>query len=163
MGPHATSAERVSIKRRRTVPLQEANPVVIRRLAWFRYNLRRFLRFSERATREHGLTPQQYVLLLGIAGYTGRGWATISELAEFLQERHNAVVGLVQRACRKGLVHKDQRGRDRRFVRVQLTRQGTTALNNLASLHLKELQQIQLDLGKALKAKPEFIEPDKGA
>jgi DNA-binding MarR family transcriptional regulator len=139
------------------------NSLVIRRLAWFRYNLRRFLRFSERATRQHGLTPQQYVLLLGVAGYTGRGWATISELAEFLQERHNAVVGLVQRACSKGLVHKDQGGRDRRFVRVRLTRRGNTALNGLATLHLQELQQIQLDLGKALKAKPKFLKPEKGA
>lgn len=139
------------------------NSLLLRRLAWFRYNLRRFLRFSERATRAHGLTPQQYVLLLGIAGYTGRGWATISELAEFLQERHNAVVGLVQRACRKGLVRKDQRGRDRRFVRVRITRRGNATLNNLVSLHLEELQRIQLDLGKALKAKPQFIEPDKGA
>ena len=140
-----------------------ANPLLLRRLAWFRHNLRLFLRFSERATREHGLTPQQYVLLLGVAGYTGRGWATISELAEFLQERHNAVVGLVQRACRKGLVRKDQSSRDRRFVRVRLTRRGTTALNDLASLHLAELQRIQLDLGKALRAKPRFIEPEKGA
>jgi len=139
------------------------NSPVLRRLAWFRYNLRRFLRFSERATRQHGLTPQQYLLLLGVAGYTGRGWATISELAEFLQERHNAVVGLVQRACSKGLVHKDQGGRDRRFVRVRLTRRGSTALNGLAALHLQELQRIQLDLGKALKAKPKFLEPEKGA
>ncbi len=139
------------------------NALVLRRLAWFRYNLRRFLRFSERATREHGLTPQQYVLLLGIAGYTGRGWATVSELAEFLQERHNAVVGLVQRACRKGLVHKDQVGRDRRFVRVRLTRQGNTAINSLAHLHLEELKRIQLDLGKALKSKPQFINPAEGA
>jgi DNA-binding MarR family transcriptional regulator len=139
------------------------NDLVLRRLAWFRYNLRRFLRFSERATREHGLTPQQYVLLLGIAGYTGRGWATISELAEFLQERHNAVVGLVQRTCEKGLVHKDQLGRDRRFVRVRLTRQGSAALNSLANLHLEELKRIQLDLSKALKSKPHFINPADGA
>jgi len=102
-------------------------------------------------------------LLLGVAGYTGRGWATISELAEFLQERHNAVVGLVQRACRKGLVHKDQGGRDRRFVRVRLTRRGSIVLNGLAALHLQELQRIQLDLGKALKAKPKFLEPEAGA
>jgi len=137
--------------------------LLIRRLAWFRYNLRRFLRFSERATRERGLTPQQYVLLLGVAGYTGRGWATISELAEFLQERHNAVVGLVQRASTRGLVHKDQGGRDRRFVRVRLTRRGATALSGLAALHLQELERIQLDLGKALKARPKFLEAEKGA
>jgi len=140
-----------------------ANALVIRRLAWFRYNLRRFLRFSEKATHEHGLTPQQYLLLLGIVGYTGRGWATISELAEFLQERHNAVVGLVQRAERKGLVRKDQRGRDRRFVRVRLTRQGASALNSLAHLHLEELKRIELDIGQALKAKPQTIKPAEGA
>ena len=137
--------------------------LLIRRLAWFRYNLRRFLRFSEGVTRQHGLTPQQYVLLLGVEGYTGRGWATISELAEFLQERHNAVVGLVQRACSKGLVLKDQVGSDRRFVRVRLTRRGSTALSGLAALHLHELKRIHLDLGKALKAKPKFLEPEKGA
>jgi DNA-binding MarR family transcriptional regulator len=141
----------------------QANAPVVRRLAWFRYNLRRFLRFSERATHEHGLTPQQYLLLLGIAGYTGRGWATISELAEFLQERHNAVVGLVQRAERKGLVRKDQRGRDRRFVRVRLTRQGASTLNSLANLHLEELKRIELDIGQALKAKPQTIKPAGGA
>jgi DNA-binding MarR family transcriptional regulator len=149
---------------RTSLPRQgSASALALRRLAWFRYNLRRFLRFSERATREHGLTPQQYLLLLGIAGYTGRGWATISELAEFLQERHNAVVGLVQRACRKGLVRKAQSGRDRRFVRVRLTRQGAVALNSLAQLHLEELKRIQLDLGKALKAEPQSIKPDEGA
>jgi DNA-binding MarR family transcriptional regulator len=140
-----------------------ANALALRRLAWFRYNLRRFLRFSERATHEHSLTPQQYLLLLGIAGYTGRGWATISELAEFLQERHNAVVGLVQRAGRKGLVRKDQRGRDRRFVRVRLTRKGASALNSLAELHLEELKHIELDIGRALKAKPQTIQPAEGA
>jgi DNA-binding MarR family transcriptional regulator len=150
--------------RRASLPQQTSeNSVVLRRLAWFRYNLRRFLRFSERATREHGMTPQQYLLLLGIAGYTGRGWATISELAEFLQERHNAVVGLVQRAGRKGLVRKDQRGRDRRFVRVRLTRQGTATLNSLANLHLEELKRIELDIGNALKAKPQIIKPAEGA
>jgi DNA-binding MarR family transcriptional regulator len=139
------------------------NSSVLRRLAWFRYNIRRFLRFSERATRKHGLTPQQYVLLLGIAGYTGRGWATIGELAEFMQGRHNAVVGLVQRACRKGLVRKEHRGGDHRFVRVRLTRQGTTTLNRLAGLHLEELKRIQPDIGNALKAKPQFIKAAEGA
>ena len=139
------------------------NSSVLRRLAWFRYNIRRFLRFSERATRKHGLTPQQYVLLLGIAGYTGRGWATIGELAEFMQGRHNAVVGLVQRACRKGLVQKEHRGGDHRFVRVRLTRQGTTTLNRLAGLHMEELKRIQPNIGNALKAKPQFIKAAEGA
>ena len=135
----------------------------LRRLAWFRYRIRCFLRFSERIARACGITPQQHQLMLGIAGYTGRGWATISELAEFMQGRHNAVVGLVQRACRKGLVQKEQRGGDRRFVRVRLTRRGTTTLNRLAGLHLEELKRIQPDIGNALKAKPQFIKAAEGA
>ena len=46
-------------------------------LADFRYELRRFLRYSERLTREYGLTPLQYQLLLQIKGYPGRERATI--------------------------------------------------------------------------------------
>src|SRR6516165_11082932 len=106
-------------------------PAMIARLAAFRYQLRRFLRFSEKAARASGLTPQQHQLLLGVAGYTGRGWATVSELAEFLQERHNAVVGLVVRAVRRGLVRKERAGRDRRFVRVYLTGEGQRTLDEL--------------------------------
>jgi DNA-binding MarR family transcriptional regulator len=112
-------------------------------LALFRYELRRFIRFSEKAARENGLTPQQHQLLLGVAGFTGRGWATISELAEFLQERHNAVVGLVQRAERKGLVRKDTGIADRRFVQVRLTARGRRLLSKLTALHLRHLRGLR--------------------
>src|ERR1700741_3258753 len=87
---------------------------MLRQLAWCRYHLRRSLHFTEKAARACGVTPQQHQLLLGIAGYTGRGWATISELAEFLQERHNSVVELVERAAQGGLVRKEEDARDRR-------------------------------------------------
>jgi DNA-binding MarR family transcriptional regulator len=115
----------------------------VRQLAWFRYNLRRFLRFSEQSARAAGITPQQHQLLLGVAGYTGHGWATISELAEFLQERHNAVVGLVDRASRRGLVRKAAIARDHRLVRVELTQAGRTILAQLSELHRKELARFQ--------------------
>ncbi|MGH9328203.1 MAG: MarR family winged helix-turn-helix transcriptional regulator [Terriglobia bacterium] len=115
----------------------------VRQLAGFRYELRRFLHFSEKVARAAGITPQQHQLLLGVAGHTGRGWATISELAEFLQERHNAVVGLVERACRRGLVSKQEIAKDHRFVRVELTREGRQVLNGLAALHRKELSRFE--------------------
>ncbi|HZY61408.1 MAG TPA: helix-turn-helix domain-containing protein, partial [Edaphobacter sp.] len=95
-------------------PVSTQADAPIRNLAWFRYNLRKFLRFSEKAARQCGVTPQQHQLMLGVAGYTGRGTATVSELAEFLQERHNSVVGLVERAAQRGLVRKDHDVRDRR-------------------------------------------------
>lgn len=112
----------------------------IRHLAWFRYSLRKFLRFSEKAARQCGVTPQQHQLMLGVAGYTGRGHATVSELAEFLQEQHNSVVGLVERAAQCGLVQKEHDTRDRRFVVVSLTRGGAQILEKLTRLHQSELQ-----------------------
>lgn len=124
-------------------PRRAAADTVVRQLAWFRYQLRCFLRFSEKSARGAGVTPQQHQLLLGIAGHTGRGWATISELAEFLQERHNAVVGLVERAARRGLVRKEEIARDHRFVRVELTKDGRRTLARLAQLHRKELARFQ--------------------
>lgn len=136
---------------------------VLRRLAWFRYHLRQFLRFSERETRARGVTPQQYLLLLGIAGFTGRGWATIGEMAEFLQERHNAVVGLVQRAARRGLVRKGQSSRDRRYVRVRLSRQGMAVLQKLAQLHFDELKRIRFGISNSLLKRPQVIKAVKGS
>jgi len=53
---------------------------MIARVAAFRYQLRRFLRFSEKAARASGLTPQQHQLLLGwratpdVAGRPFRSW-----------------------------------------------------------------------------------------
>jgi DNA-binding MarR family transcriptional regulator len=112
----------------------------IRSLAWFRYNLRKFLRFSEKAARQCGVTPQQHQLMLGIAGYTGRGSATVSELAEFLQERHNSVVGLVERAALSGLVQKEHDSTDRRFVSVSLTPHGELILAKLTEIHREEVE-----------------------
>jgi len=136
---------------------------LIRRQAWFRYQLRRFLRFSEQAARASGLTPQQHQLLLGVAGYTGRGWATVSELSEFLQERHNAVVGLVERSARRGLVRKEPGAGDRRFVRVFPTEKGLAILEKLASLHRDELARVQARLLTVAKAKPQVIPETPGA
>ena len=119
----------------------------VRHLAWFRYTLRKFLRFSEQAARRCGVTPQQHQLLLGIAG-SSRHKATISELAEFLQERHNSVVELADRAARRGLVRKVHDTRDRRYVFVSLTSRGESVLSRLARLHEQEIVRLQAGLLK---------------
>jgi DNA-binding MarR family transcriptional regulator len=126
----------------------------LRRLAWFRYRVRRFQRFSEQVARSLEVTPQQHQLLLGVAGYTGRGWATISELAEFLQGRHNAVVGLVQRAVDRGLVRKAQGAKDRRFVKVHLTRKGFAILDKVSRRNIAELRALQFEIMKSPQARP---------
>jgi DNA-binding MarR family transcriptional regulator len=129
-----------------------ADLALIRRLAQFRYQLRQFVRFSEKAARAAEITPQQHQLMLGVAGHTGRGWATIGELAEFLQERHNAVVGLVDRAARRGLVRKEPGERDRRFVCVHLTARGTALLMRLSQLHREEAGRLASRVLSAARA-----------
>jgi DNA-binding MarR family transcriptional regulator len=134
---------------------------LIRKLAWFRYQLRQFLRFSEKAARNCGVTPQQHQLMLGVRGYTGRGWATISELAEFLQEKHNAVVGLVERAAARGLIQKEQGWRDHRFVRVHITPEGEAVLQRLATLHREEVGRLRSQLLSAARILPRAVKPSK--
>lgn len=135
----------------------------IRNLAWFRYNLRKFLRFSEKAARQCGVTPQQHQLMLGVAGYTGRGTATVSELAEFLQERHNSVVGLVERAVQRGLVRKEHDTADRRFVLVSLTPQGEQILTRLSDLHKEEVKAAREALMKVPEVPAQILEVKKRA
>jgi DNA-binding MarR family transcriptional regulator len=112
-------------------------------LARFRYNLRKFLRFSEEAARAEGITPQQHQLMLGVAGFGQDGRASISQLAEFLQERNNSVVGLVERAAQSGLVRRQNAAADRRQVLVSLTARGRAILLRLSRLHVEEVRTVQ--------------------
>jgi len=112
-------------------------------LSQFRYQLRRFLRFSEEATHKFGITHLQYLLLLHIKGYRGREWATIGELAELLQSHHHGVVSLVSRCEKLGLVYRQQGTADRRAVEVHLTPAGDKTVGKLARLHRDELLKLQ--------------------
>ena len=112
-------------------------------LSHFRYQLRRFLRFSEEATHAAGVTHLQYLLLLHIKGYQGRDWATIGELAERLQSHHHGVVSLASRCEKLGLVRREQGRSDRREVELHLTAQGEQLVNKLARLHRDELLRLQ--------------------
>jgi DNA-binding MarR family transcriptional regulator len=141
--------------------IQVQSEDAIRNLAWFRYNLRKFLRFSEKAARQCDVTPQQHQLMLGIAGYTGRGTATVKELAEFLQERHNSVVGLVERAVQRGLVRKEHDTHDRRFVLVSLTPKGEEILTRLTELHKEEVRAAREALMKVPKVPAQVLEVRK--
>lgn len=112
-------------------------------LARFRYELRRYLRYSEQVTRKHGVTPLQYQLLLHVKGYPGREWASITELAERLQAKHNGVVALITRCEKSGLVERRVDENDRRRVYVYVTKKGEKRLERLAELHRRELLELQ--------------------
>jgi len=112
-------------------------------LSDFRYQLRRFLRFSEEATRTLGITHLQYLLLLHIRGQKGREWATVGELAERLQSHHHGAVSLVSRCEKLGLVCRQKGVSDKRVIEVHLTPAGVIAVGKLARLHRDELLNLQ--------------------
>lgn len=111
-------------------------------LALFRYELRRFLRFSEEAARAVGIEPQQHQALLAVRGFAVDGCITIGELAERLQLRHHSVGGLVNRLEAQGMLERVQGTDDRRQVFVQLTPQGQALLDELTATHKVELQRL---------------------
>jgi len=112
------------------------------RLASFRYALRQFLRFSEKAARANNLTPQQHQALLAIKGFPGRERITLGELAERLQIRHHSTVELVNRLEIQRFVVREQAEEDRRQVYVALTPSANEILEQLAAVHKEELRRI---------------------
>jgi DNA-binding MarR family transcriptional regulator len=115
-------------------------------LARFRFGIRRYLRFSEETVRSHGVTPQQYQLMLALKGFPGRDWAVVRELADRLQLRHHSVVELINRAQSQGLVERTADPDDARAVRVLLTEQGEELLSRLSALHRDELRRMDVAL-----------------
>lgn len=116
-------------------------------LAQFRYQLRRFLRFSEQESHSRGITPLQYQLMLQLKGFPGREWATVAELAERLQAKHHGVVALVSRCAAAGLVVRNRNRSDMRRVEVHLTPKGEQRLEQLAHRHRSELLSFAACLG----------------
>jgi len=109
-------------------------------LAEFRFELRRFLHFSECVAAEAGLHPQQHQLLLQVAGAPGNAAVTIAYAAERLGLKHNSTVELVDRSEREGLLTRTADSSDKRRAILELTAKGRRLLNRLASDHAQELK-----------------------
>lgn len=112
-------------------------------LSTFRYQIRRFERYSENAVRAHGITGLQYLLLLHIKGFPGREFAYVGELAERLQAAPHGVVALITRCEKAGLVERRQSVRDRREIEVHLMKDGEKLLIRLVAMHRSELKAIR--------------------
>jgi DNA-binding MarR family transcriptional regulator len=120
-------------------------------LAAFRYELRKFMHFSETAAQAAGITPQQHQALLAIKGFPGRDRITVGELAERLQLRHHSVVGLIDRLVLEGLVARVQSASDRRQVLVCLSRQGEKMLEKLSHIHRTQLKRLGPELNSLIE------------
>jgi DNA-binding MarR family transcriptional regulator len=100
----------------------------VARVARFRTELRRFLLRTEQASREAGLTPQRYDLLLMIEAMSGPSGVRLMELCEPLQLKQTAVTELVKRALDAGLVDSRPAPDDRRGRLLTLTGEGRSRL-----------------------------------
>lgn len=81
----------------------------------FRYEIRRFLNFSERAAREASIEPQQHQALLVIKAKAPGSRAAVGFLAERLQVQHHSAVELSDRLEKRGLIRRSRDGVDRRL------------------------------------------------
>jgi DNA-binding MarR family transcriptional regulator len=116
------------------------------RLLSFRSELRHFMRWSEQAAHEAGLTPALHQLLLVLRGHPADRAPTIGDAARELQIRHHSAVELAQRAEHAGLLARSRDGADHRQVHLRLTEHGREQLETLTARHLPRIQQLALAL-----------------
>lgn len=121
-------------------------------LAEFRYQLRKFLAFSEAAADKAGLTPQQHQALLAIKGFSSPGPISVGDLARFLLIRHHTAVELVDRMTKLELLSRIVDDDDGRRVLVKLTRKGEQKLRTLSKIHFEELRSASPALTRILKS-----------
>src|SRR5262252_1694745 len=121
-------------------------------MAELRYQIRRFLRFSENAARQAGIEPQQHQLLLAVRGLPDELKPTIGVLAERMQLQHHSTVELIDRLVERGFLLRLRATDDRRQVLVKLTHDGEEFLQTLALHHLQELQSVGPTFVKVLQS-----------
>jgi DNA-binding MarR family transcriptional regulator len=119
-------------------------------LAAFRYELRKFLHFSEQRALEAGLQPQQHQLMLQIAGAPPGTLVTISYVADRLGLKHHTAVELSKRCEESGLLRRANDGEDRRRVVLDLTAFGRKTLAKLSEDHEHELYQLAPEMIRTL-------------
>jgi len=123
-----------------------------RELADFRYQIRRFLHFSEGAALAEGIEPRQHQALLAIKAMPADQECTIGALAASLFLQHQSTVGLVDRLERRGLVARTPAQDDARKVIVGVSKEGEDVLRRLSVTHRAELEERGPDLARALRA-----------
>jgi len=129
-----------------------ASAVDYRALAEFRYQIRKFLTFSQQAARAAGIDPQQHQLLLAICGLPEQIKPSIRAMAERLQIRHHSAVELIDRSVAHGLVERRRDGVDRRQVTIHLTAKGEKLLAELSVHHRDELRTAGRELARVLRS-----------
>ena len=121
----------------------------LRRLAEFRFQLRRFLHVSQAAAEQMGLHNQQYQMLQCVSGMPKDMAPTIANVAKRMLLKHNSTVELVDRTIEQGLLQRLGDASDHRRILLRATPQGESILAALAEFHTRELEQSGPELVRA--------------
>jgi DNA-binding MarR family transcriptional regulator len=120
-------------------------------LAAFRYEIRKFLAFSEQAARDAGIEPQQHQMLLAVRGLPEGARPTIGAVAERLCVQHHTAVALADKLEARGLLRRQRALEDRREVLLQVTADGEGVLRALSALHREQLLTVGPAMVSALR------------
>lgn len=130
--------------------MSKVTPADYRALAQFRYEIRKFLAFSEGAARNAGIEPQQHQALLAIKGLPEGLEPTIGALAERLCVQHHTAVALVDKLEERAWVKRQRGTVDRRQVLLKLTPKGSALLAKLSEMHRDQLGTVGSGMVQAL-------------
>jgi DNA-binding MarR family transcriptional regulator len=120
-------------------------------MAEFRYQIRKFLHFSEQAVQGAGLERGQYQLMLAIKGMPDGLRPRIRDIADRMHIQHHSAVELINRLEAGGYVRRDRTAEDKREVLLALTPKGEKVLEELALHHHEELRSTAPGLVAALR------------
>lgn len=122
-----------------------------RKLAEFRFQLRKFLQFSHAIAEHCGLRHQQYQLLQCVYGMPCELDPTIANVAARMLLKHNSAVELVDRTIEQGLLRRSPDPTDHRRILLRVTSLGERLLASLAGYHMQELDQAGPELIRSLR------------
>ena len=111
-------------------------------LAAFRFELRKFLNFSEQAAKALGMTPQQHQSLLAIRAAPDR-LLSIGDLAEQLFIQPHTASELADRMSALGWLERRASTQDRRRVCLGLTEAAELMLDSMSATHRGEVLRIR--------------------
>ena len=110
-------------------------------LAELRYQIRQFMRFSERAAHAAGLEPHQHQFVLALKGLPTNVRPLVGELAKRLRIQQHSAVELANRLEAGGYIQRLRSQVDRREVLLVLTPKGEKVLQKLTLSHKSELRE----------------------
>jgi DNA-binding MarR family transcriptional regulator len=150
MSVSTVSQPRPGVRRHAEPSSTELDLAHLRSLAEFRFQLRRFLHFSQDAAAQAGLRAQQYQVLQCVGGMPDGVPPTIANVAARMLLKHNSAVELVDRTIEQGLLRRVPDPIDHRCILLRMTAQGERLLASLAQFHTRELEQSGPELVRAL-------------